>query len=370
MSAIRLLPAASTLASLAIDGPASATWNTIVEAKPPTYEGPAGNAITLAAAVGGTWVPNVGTLTLVAQPGDTETVTIGTQVYTFQTVLTNVAGNVFIGASASATLDNLIAAINGTAGAGTTYAAATVEHTQVRAFAGVGDTMVVHTRPTILTAVGTLIATTDGMADAGNVWGATTLADGTDGTNVTFVVTGTAVACTFAAGYSCVEDFEAALAADAAVSALMRVKTAGTSPLYQLLLTDDDFAATNLTGGGSTSSAAPTLTSDTAGKAVPFTTDQAVLLLRTVDVAAGTTKTVVGGALWGFSPTTSRWYRIGAINSGTDLAETTSDAINYCELIVGLRRFSRLYFQFTSLGGAGTEIEVWADCVPADAVSH
>lgn len=69
-----------------------------------------------------------GVLTLTGQPLDTETVTIGAKIYTYQTVLTNVDGNVFIGATASDSLDNLASAMNLTAGAGTTYAAATTAH--------------------------------------------------------------------------------------------------------------------------------------------------------------------------------------------------------------------------------------------------
>ncbi len=365
MSAIRLLPVANTRALLAIDGPASATWNTIVES---VTEGAVGNQSSLAAVADGTWEACVGTLTLVAQPGDTETVTIDAAVYTFQTVLTNVAGNVLIGASASATLDNLIAAINLAAGAGTTYAAATTEHPTVRAYAGAGDTMVVHSRPAVTAAVGTLIATTDGMANAGNVWGAATLADGVDGTNVTFVVTGAAVVCHYADGFSTVEDFEAALAADAPAAAVLRVKTAGTTPLYLLVVTDDDFSATNLTGGGVGTQAAPTLTNAALGVAIPHTSEMGLALVRNVDTATGTTKTATT-TIWGFSVVTNRWYKLKALNGGSAIAETTSDAINYSETFTSLRGFTRLYCE-QAVGGAGTEIEVYVDCIPAEAVSR
>lgn len=81
------------------------------------------------------------TLTLSANLTNGATVTIGSKTYTFQTVLTNVDGNVLIGATASDTIDNLIAAINADAGAGTLYAAATVIHADVSAAAGAGDTM-------------------------------------------------------------------------------------------------------------------------------------------------------------------------------------------------------------------------------------
>ena len=83
-----------------------------------------------------------GTLTLTGNISDTETVTIGAKVYTFQTTLTNVDGNVKIGASASDTIDNFIAAINLASGAGTTYATLmTANAVEVIAYAGAGDTM-------------------------------------------------------------------------------------------------------------------------------------------------------------------------------------------------------------------------------------
>jgi hypothetical protein len=81
-------------------------------------------------------------LTLSGNASDTETVTVGTKVYTFQTSLTNVDGNVLIGASASDSIDNLIVAINLGAGAGTKYATATTTHPEsALASAGAGDTM-------------------------------------------------------------------------------------------------------------------------------------------------------------------------------------------------------------------------------------
>lgn len=63
-----------------------------------------------------------------------ETVTVGGLVYTFQTVLTNVARNVHIKATAALSLDALKAAVNNTGGvSGTDYAAATVAHPTVEA---------------------------------------------------------------------------------------------------------------------------------------------------------------------------------------------------------------------------------------------
>lgn len=70
---------------------------------------------------------------LTGQPANTETITINAKVYTFQTVLTNVNGNVKIGATKEISLANLIAAIGLGAGAGTVYAAAMTAHTTVDA---------------------------------------------------------------------------------------------------------------------------------------------------------------------------------------------------------------------------------------------
>ena len=84
-----------------------------------------------------------GTLTLTGNAVAAETVTIGNKTYTWRASVAVTANEVLIGASASASLDNLIAAINGAAGSGTTYGSATVAHTQVTAAAGLGDTALV-----------------------------------------------------------------------------------------------------------------------------------------------------------------------------------------------------------------------------------
>jgi hypothetical protein len=63
----------------------------------------------------------------------TNTVVIGSRTYTFQSTLTNVNGNVQVGATLADSLNNLIAAINGDSGAGTAYAAATTVNSQVEA---------------------------------------------------------------------------------------------------------------------------------------------------------------------------------------------------------------------------------------------
>ena len=86
----------------------------------------------------GTTVKARGRITLsVAVPDANDTVTIGGKVYTFKAAITggdNVDGNVKIGGTIEATVDNLVAAINRTpALAGVSYAAATVVHTTVTA---------------------------------------------------------------------------------------------------------------------------------------------------------------------------------------------------------------------------------------------
>lgn len=101
-----------------------------------------------------------------------------TKTYTFQTVLTNVDGNVKIGASAAASMTNLFNAINGTGGViGTDYAASTLPHKTVSA-----------TNPTATTVVatsirggtqGNTIATTTTSAHL--AWGGAVLTGGTSG---------------------------------------------------------------------------------------------------------------------------------------------------------------------------------------------
>ena len=81
-------------------------------------------------------------MTAAANATDGGTITIGSKTYTFQAALTDVDGNIHIGASASDTLDNLIAAINASGGTpGTDYATSNTIHPTVSAAAGAGDTV-------------------------------------------------------------------------------------------------------------------------------------------------------------------------------------------------------------------------------------
>ena len=81
------------------------------------------------------------TLTLTGQPLNTETVRVGLEIYTFLTVLVAGKNNVLIGLTASASIDNLIAAILAQEGEGTLWGVGTVENVYATAAAGAGDTM-------------------------------------------------------------------------------------------------------------------------------------------------------------------------------------------------------------------------------------
>ncbi len=122
-------------------------------------------------------VAATGVLTMSANAADTETVTVDGKVYTFQTVLTDVDGNVLVGASASDSIDNLVVAVTLGAGAGTLYAASTVLHPTVTAAAGAGDTMDAVAKAT--GTAGNSIATAETGANMS--WAGSTLAGGVDG---------------------------------------------------------------------------------------------------------------------------------------------------------------------------------------------
>lgn len=88
-----------------------------------------------------------GSIEVVAIAAD-DTVTIFPNEYTFVSELTTpaVPYEVKVGETDSDSIDNLIAAINGASGAGTTYGTGTVAHPDVVASAGTGDTMDVTAR--------------------------------------------------------------------------------------------------------------------------------------------------------------------------------------------------------------------------------
>ncbi len=117
-----------------------------------------------------------GTLTFTDNPLDTEIVTIGSRIYTFNTILGG-ADSVLIGSNASDSLDNLINAIVVTAASeGVTHGIGTLIHDDVAALIFDGDTMVAEAREDGL--AGNLIATTTTVTNA--TWSATTLLGGSD----------------------------------------------------------------------------------------------------------------------------------------------------------------------------------------------
>jgi len=121
--------------------------------------------------VTGAGVKGTGTLTGTTI-ADGDTVTIGDVTYSFEDTLTDEPYFVHVGASDSASLDNLINAINAVGGGteGTDYGTGNDPNPYVTAAAGAGDTMDV----TAITADGVATATTASLT-AGD-WGAATLA--------------------------------------------------------------------------------------------------------------------------------------------------------------------------------------------------
>lgn len=106
-----------------------------------------------------------------------DTVTIGDETYVFVAALTDpaVPYEVLVGVSDSVSLDNLIAAVNGAAGEGTTYGTGTDAHPSVTAAAGAGDT--IDFSAAVVGTGGNTIATTAALTSGD--FGAATLTGGT-----------------------------------------------------------------------------------------------------------------------------------------------------------------------------------------------
>ncbi len=102
------------------------------------------------------------TLTSTGTAGNNETFTIGSRTYTMKTTLTGAANEILIGASASVSLDNIKAAINGTGTPGTDYSQSTVRHPNVTAGAKNATTLVIASTDTNTSGA---IATTETMAN-------------------------------------------------------------------------------------------------------------------------------------------------------------------------------------------------------------
>lgn len=113
-----------------------------------------------------------GTLSFNGNVVDTETVTIGVTVYRFVAALVQ-AYDVLIGATASITINNLVAAINDSGGEGTVYGNGTSAHPDVTAASAPG---VMNVTAKVAGVAGNSIATTSTSATA--TWGAATLQGG------------------------------------------------------------------------------------------------------------------------------------------------------------------------------------------------
>lgn len=126
-------------------------------------------------------IPATGLLTMTANPLNAETVTVGTTdgttaaVYTFKTAIST-AFDVLIGATISDTADNLVAAINGALGAGTTYGTGTTTNFDVTAFKQ--PTSAVEVTANVPGTGGNAIASTETLTNGS--WGGATLSGGLD----------------------------------------------------------------------------------------------------------------------------------------------------------------------------------------------
>lgn len=137
-------------------------------------DGGAGTSLYIREAAGAP-VAGTGVYTLSGLPLENETVSIDGVTYTFKAVILT-ANDILLGVSASACLDNLIAAINGAGGAGTTYGTGTAVHPTVTAAAGAGDTMDVTAKTA--GASSSLIETSDMLTNG--FWTTHTLVGGVD----------------------------------------------------------------------------------------------------------------------------------------------------------------------------------------------
>jgi hypothetical protein len=248
-----------------------------------------------------------GTLNLAGVGSAGETITIGSITYTLRAAPTTVAYEVKIGASASDTCDNLIAAINAGAGSGTLYGSATVAHPNVTAAAGSGDTVVVTLKSdqdSYEGPAGIGIATTETLATALSAWAATTL-------------TG------------------------AGTSAANSAPSAATDGVALPHMTDRALLfLTSILGSG---------TMAVTGKLWGYSNAL---------------------AKWFPLGTNATAANKGLINGGNAMGETSSDGIRHCEEITSLRKIDRVYLELSSFGGTGTEIAAYLDCVRASAGSE
>lgn len=107
---------------------------------------------------------------------DTQTITCGGKTYTTQTSLTDVDGNVLLGADRDATITNLKAAINLEAGAGTLYATSMTKNKLVKCTAIDTSAHTLSIAAKVKGTIGNLFATTETQTNAS--WTSTVMANG------------------------------------------------------------------------------------------------------------------------------------------------------------------------------------------------
>lgn len=75
---------------------------------------------------------------------------------------------------------------------------------------------------------------------------------------------------------------------------------------------------------------------------------------------AGSGTMTVTLALWGYNETLAKWFRLGLLNGGSAIGETSSDAINYAEPASRIKDYQRIYLEITAIGGSSTAITAYA----------
>jgi hypothetical protein len=75
-------------------------------------------------------------------------------------------------------------------------------------------------------------------------------------------------------------------------------------------------------------------------------------------------------AIWAYYPEAGRWYRAGVLNGGAAIAETSANAINYVEAVIGLRGASYIFAEVTAIAGTSTAVTVAARPIPASPRSN
>lgn len=124
---------------------------------------------------------------------------------------------------------------------------------------------------------------------------------------------------------------------------------------------------TLLTAVDAASGAPASLTATTGGKALGISCDQCTVFVHSTAGSGDMTATV---AVWAYYPEAARWYRAGVLNNGTAIAETSTEAINYVEAVVGLRGASHIFAEVTAIAGTSTAVTVTARPIPCSPVSQ